>query len=319
MKKSLLNMSLTLALSAATISASVLPMYAYANDPGSTDTSNTDTSNIEDDKTSSDNYVVPGIGAGALAGTLIAGPVGLVIGGLIGGFVGSSQDDSSDMQSSVANNDELSADEQLNQSEDSSDNSSIENIKLAEEKADLASIQVAQLGSVTLPKNNDDIQHDEIMDIITGDLSLDIYFRSGSTDIEAFYPARLDAIANLINSMDQLEIQLDGYTDRRGNKEKNIQLANQRIENVRQQLIRAGVDENRIISQAHGEMKMVSSPGDLEAYTFDRKVVISFVRSDADSLHSMTSALSALENEVFIAAKSDTSEAPIVAETSIAF
>jgi len=196
---------------------------------------------------------------------------------------------------------------------------SSENIKLTEEKTYFSSIQVAQLGSVTLPKNNDDIQHEKIMDIITTDLSLDIYFRSGSTDIEAFYPARLDAVAKLIDNMDQLEIQLDGYTDRRGDKEKNIQLANQRIENVRQQLIRAGVNENRIISKAYGEMKMISSPGDLEAYTFDRKVVISFVRSDANSLHSMTSALSALESETLITADSDSNEAPVVAETSIAF
>lgn len=323
MKKSLLNMSLTLALSAVTVSTSLLPMQAYASEPNTTDTRN-----IKNDEASADNYMVPGIGAGALAGTLIAGPVGFVIGGLIGGFVGSSQDDDSNTQTSVANSDELSADEPLAQSDGISDNrgfdnrspnSSIENIKLAEEKTELTSIQVAQIGSVTLPNNDNNAQHDEIMDIITADLSLDIYFRSGSTDIETFYPARLDAVAKLINSMHQLEIQLDGYTDRRGNKEQNIQLANKRIETVRQQLIDAGVNQNRIISQAHGEMKMVSSPGDLEAYTFDRKVVISFVRSDADSLHSMTSALSELDSENLITDASDVNETPIVAEISIAF
>jgi sortase system peptidoglycan-associated protein len=309
MKKSLLNMSLTLALSAATVSAYIIPMQAYASELNTDDTRN-----IEQDKTTSDNYMVPGIGAGALTGTLIAGPVGFIIGALVGGFAGSSQEaDETNTQTSATTEETSSSDTQLVQS-----HPQMENKSAPEESTQSAGIQVAQLGTITLPETSIS-EHEEIMDIITADLSLDIYFRSGSTDIETFYPARLDAVAKLINSMDQLEIQLDGYTDRRGNKEKNIQLANQRIENVRKQLVHAGVNENRIISKAHGEMKMVSSPGDLEAYTFDRKVVISFVRSDADSLHSMTTALSALESENLITGESDSNEAPVVAETIIAF
>jgi len=119
--------------------------------------------------------------------------------------------------------------------------------------------------------------------------------------------------------MNQLEIHLDGYTDRRGNKEQNIKLANQRIENVRQQLITAGVEENRIVSKAYGEMKMVSQPGDLEAYTFDRKVVIRFKRSDANSIHTMTSTLSALDSEGDVATNNDVVERPIIADASITF
>jgi len=101
-----------------------------------------------------------------------------------------------------------------------------------------------------------------------------------------------------MNAMDKLELHLDGYSDRRGNKTKNIALANDRIEKVREQLINAGVDETRIISKAFGEMKMVSNAGDLEAYTFDRKVVIRFERSSANSIHAMTTALSASKTEV---------------------
>ena len=160
------------------------------------------------------------------------------------------------------------------------------------------SIQVAQLGAIE-PVIDDTVssQHDELLDILTADLSLDVYFRSGSTAIESFYPARLVAIADLINTMDDLDIHLDGYTDRRGDKSQNIALANERIENVRQQLIDAGVDENRIISKAFGEMKMVSAPGDLDGYTFDRKVVIRFQRMTVDSIHNMNNALSEMDAE----------------------
>ena len=147
-------------------------------------------------------------------------------------------------------------------------------------------------------ENSNIIHGENILDILTTDLSLDVYFRSGSTDIEAFYPARLAAIANLMETMPQLDLHLDGYTDRRGNKSQNIALANRRLTSVRQELIDSGVDANRIISKAFGEMKMVSQAGDLEAYTFDRKVVIRFERRSINSINAMTETLSETEKTI---------------------
>ena len=188
---------------------------------------------------------------------------------------------------------------------------------LAASTPELDSIQVAQIGSIdTVVNDSEKIQQDKLLDILTTDLSLDIYFRSGSTNIESFYPARLLAIADLMKNMQQLEIHLDGYTDRRGDKTKNIALANERITRVRQQLIDAGVNENRIVSKAFGEMKMVSAAGDLEAYTFDRKVVIHFKRSSADSIHNMTATLSAIEDK----SENETENlTPVVADAATRF
>jgi outer membrane protein OmpA-like peptidoglycan-associated protein len=183
-------------------------------------------------------------------------------------------------------------------------------------KVEQNSIQVARLGAIE-PVIDDRVsnQQDALLDILTADLSLDVYFRSGSTTIESFYPARLAAIADLINTMDDLEIHLEGYTDRRGDKSQNIALANERIENVRKQLVDAGVDDNRIISKAFGEMKMVSAPGDLDGYTFDRKVVIRFQRMTVDSIHNMNNALSEMDADD-AAAKSIS---PVVADAGNRF
>ena len=128
-----------------------------------------------------------------------------------------------------------------------------------------------------------------------------------------------------MNTMDKLELHLDGYSDRRGDKTKNIALANDRIKKVREQLIDAGVDENRIISKAFGEMKMVSKAGDLEAYTFDRKVVIRFERSGSDSIHAMTTALSAsktemeMENADAVSSTGNETTNPVVADATTRF
>lgn len=165
------------------------------------------------------------------------------------------------------------------------------------------------------------------MNILVSDLSLDVYFRSGSSDIEKFYPARLAAIADLVNTMDKLELHLDGYTDRRGDREENIALANERIEKVREQLIGAGVDENRIVSKAFGEAKMKSSAGNLEAYTFDRRVVIRFERARNTTSSTMAARRSIKDREDLATSGADenvndrTSDSisPIVADATSRF
>ena len=281
MKKSLLNIAVTMSFSSIIFSSSLLSTQAFAEDMALLNNNSNDGA--------TETYLYPGMGVGAASGALVAGPVGLLIGGLIGAIAGSNQDVSKqpELITAVVENDTAA--------------------EVAEKNTPPHGIQLAQLDTInTITESNIESTQNTLIDILTSDLSLDIYFRSGSTTIEAFYPARLSAIAELMNNIQTLEIHLDGYTDRRGDKTKNIALANDRIANVREQLIDAGVDENRIISKAFGEMKMVSAAGDLDAYTFDRKVVIRFERSTADSISSMTTALSEPEIQNTNAVVADT-------------
>ena len=286
MKKSLSNIAVTMALTSTIFSGSVLSTQAYADDL------NIAANNNSNDNTT-ENYMLPGMGAGAAAGAVVAGPVGFVVGGLIGAIVGVNQDVTTEPESIPALAENTIEEEPISDNaQNRSENNSL--TETTEQETTQHSIQVAQLGLMPVIADEAiESQQDRLMDILTTDLNLDIYFRSGSSNIESFYPARLAAIADLMKTMDKLELHLDGYSDRRGNKTKNIELANERIEKVREQLLNAGINENRIISKAFGEMKMVSSAGDLEGYTFDRKVVIRFERSSPDSIHAMTTALSA--------------------------
>lgn len=277
MKKSLINIALTMAFGSAIFSGTIMSAQAYAGDLSADNTTSNDTA--------TETYLYTGMGAGAASGALVAGPAGMLVGGLIGAIAGASQQVSP-------------TDEAITTAPATTTLSAATLSEPDDQPAHLPGIRLAQLGEIkTVVEQPIESQQETLLDILTADLSLDIYFRSGSTDIEAFYPARLAAIAELMNTMNDLEIHLDGYTDRRGDKTKNIALANKRIEKVREQLIDAGVNENRIVGKAFGEMKMVSKPGDLEAYTFDRKVVIRFQRMTADSISSMTTALSELKAE----------------------
>ena len=309
MKKSLLNIAVTTAFTCTVFSGSVLSTQAYAGDR-----------NIVDNNSSNDNttetYLYPGMGVGAATGALIAGPIGLLVGGAIGAIAGANQEVSPESEATT-----VLAKNTVEENSPVSDSGNLALAETAEQNTLQQGIQVAQLGSISsVVDNSIESKHDTLMDILTADLSLDIYFRSGSTNIEAFYPARLAAIADLMNTMDKLELHLDGYSDRRGDKTKNIALANERIEKVREQLINAGVEEKRIISKAFGEMKMVSSPGDLEGYTFDRKVEIRFERSSTDSMHAMTTALSATETEMGTTVSAGEEETnPVVADAITRF
>lgn len=224
-----------------------------------------------------------GIGVGAATGGLVAGPVGLIVGGIVGAFVGSNHEIADTDESSVVTSQNLYENNLQAESKLSAEETDF--ISVAEQDSQ---IHLAQSGPIAPVINVEDT----IVDVLIGDLSFDVYFRSGSTEIEDFYPARLKAVSQLLDEVDELEVHLDGYADRRGDKDKNIALSNERINSVRQALIDSGVDENRIISKAYGEMKMVSAAGDLEAYTFDRKVVIRFERASSDSLMTMNKALS---------------------------
>jgi len=288
MKKTLLNLAITLSISGAALST-----QAYAKDQLTADNTN---SNNETTET----YLYSGMSIGAATGTAIAGPAGFVVGGLIGAFVGSNQEISNEYEEPK---------QPINTAK--YDNNTANEVHAEIEDIVLSSVQIAQLGSASTIEDSNTTHHDNILDILTTDLSLDVYFRSGSTAIEAFYPARLTAIAKLMKNMDQLEIHLDGYTDRRGDQSQNITLANQRLTNVKQQLIHSGVDANRIISKAFGEKKMVSQVGDLEGYTFDRKVVIRFERSSVNSLHAMTEILSEITKKNAVE--------PVVAEVATRF
>jgi len=306
MNKSLVNIAVSVAITSAVLSATALSTHAYASEfiPVDDDNSNSKTT---------ETYMLPGMSAGAATGAVVAGPVGLLVGGIIGAVVGANNEVSKETDTPITN--DIASSLSLDESNKNTDHFAKSDIGDSE-----SSIQVAQLGPInTVIDEQSDNAQEELMNILVTDLSLDVYFRSGSTDIEKFYPARLSAIADLINTMDELELHLDGYTDRRGNQLQNISLANERVEKVRQQLVDAGVDNDRIVSKAFGEIKMVSDAGDLDAYTFDRKVVIRFERAGQDSIHAMTTALSDPESKQKTVSDTEQSLSPVVADVSNRF
>ena len=252
MKKQLISIAITTALLAATV------QHAYADDQQVTDSRHKQ-------------YI--GTGIGATAGALVAGPVGFLVGGLIGNLAAKH-----DAKTATEAQRALAA-EQLQSHASAQPVSS-----LAAEDEATETIVVAQAGEIETVINDDIVDHtSELKDILVEDMSLDVFFLSGSTTLETFYQSRLQAVSKLMQQLPDIDIHLEGYSDRRGDKDTNLVLSNQRLDSVRNELLQAGIDASRIHVSAYGELQFISTPGDLEAYTFDRRVVIRFQHSSAST------------------------------------
>lgn len=214
---------------------------------------------------------VTAISIGAVSGALLAGPAGLIVGGIVGAIAGR-QD--SETESEVQGVDHLAETESmLNEMlETSKQDDEIENVMVASASSEIPVIE----SEVTEAVN-------AVTEIISNDLSMDVYFKAGSVDVESFYTQQLSVLSNLLNEIPDLQLNLDGYSDRQGSEADNLQLSVARLESVREYFVNHGIDDSRINVHAYGEKNFVSSPGELETYMFDRRVVVSFKVSSQNS------------------------------------
>jgi outer membrane protein OmpA-like peptidoglycan-associated protein len=209
-----------------------------------------------------------GTGIGAVAGAIFAGPVGFVAGGLLGNLAG--------------RHDAVSIAEQENMTAlaEAPEPEAIKaHVVPATDDTAQNTIVIAQNGDIASVINEDLDNASNLKDILVSSLNMDVFFLSGSTSVETFYQPRLNTVAKFMQEMNDVDIHLDGYSDRRGDEVSNLALSSQRLASVRNALLQAGVDDSRIHVNARGEQQFNSKPGNLEAYTFDRRVVIRFEQS----------------------------------------
>ena len=75
--------------------------------------------------------------------------------------------------------------------------------------------------------------------------------------------AQLDKIIDVMITYPQIDVQLTFHSDSRGTESFNMQLSKHRAEEVKTYLTKAGIKEDRIITQFVGESKLLNDCGDL--------------------------------------------------------
>ena len=70
----------------------------------------------------------------------------------------------------------------------------------------------------------------------------------------------------------KLVIQLEGHTDNQGNPKMNMDLSQQRVDNVKKYLASKGVEKDRIKTKAFGGTKPILNANSNEARALNRRV-----------------------------------------------
>ena len=187
-----------------------------------------------------------GFGIGALVGGLVGGPIGALVGAAGGAFF-AEQD---------AGKDRTIADLEVKLDERES--------QLALLKSDFEQTQVAMTGDVQVPRQGPDTP-----------ISLPVYFRTNTAAIEASLRPHLVKLGAYLKTYPELEVRLEGYSDRRGSADHNLALSQRRVGAIRQILEDEGIAPDRIRAHAYGETRANAEAGDADAMVFDRAVIIS--------------------------------------------
>ena len=187
-----------------------------------------------------------GFGIGALVGGLIGGPIGALVGAAGGAFF-AEQDAGKDR---TIGDLEVKLDERDSQ--------------LATLKSEFEQTQVAMTGDVQILQRGTDTP-----------ISLPVYFRTDTAAIEESLRPHLAQLGAYLKAYPELEVRLEGYSDRRGGSDYNLALSQRRTGAIRKILEDEGIAPDRIREHAYGETRANAEPGNADAMVFDRTVIIS--------------------------------------------
>ena len=85
------------------------------------------------------------------------------------------------------------------------------------------------------------------------------------------YP-ELNSVAEMLHSNPKMVIQLEGHTDTRGDAKLNLKLSQQRVDAVRDYLLKRGVAKIRVKTKAFGGTMPLSKENTEEAHKLNRRV-----------------------------------------------
>jgi len=185
-----------------------------------------------------------GLATGAAVGAIVGGPIGAMVGLMIGGIVGDT----------------------------------VGTAKRGEKEAVVRADQLQQElidTRIALAKASERTGGDEMLDALAARLHADVMFRTNTAELDLDVQKKIESLGQTLAAHPQLEIQLHGFADPRGQSEKNLELSMLRASAVRDALINGGASPEQIRISAHGEDLTTAPKDDLEAYAWERRVSIS--------------------------------------------
>ena len=198
-----------------------------------------------------------GVGSGAVVGAIAGGPVGFLIGAAIGAKVGDT------LHKKNETIDELDVSLQKSRTD----------IRNLNANYDAANDELNRLQEIARP---------DLISMLEAGIAMDILFRTDESVLADTNGDRLAGLGRTVAGMSDVQVQLDGFADERGDETYNYQLSEQRVAFVREQLIAAGIHPSRIRTAAHGESP--AQDDSVDSYALERRVSLTLYIDDAHSV-----------------------------------
>lgn len=88
----------------------------------------------------------------------------------------------------------------------------------------------------------------------TVDYNLSVYYGINKAEITAKAKKNIESVVAKLNADPELKVEIRGYCDFPGSKDYNLKLSQKRVDLVKAELVKAGIDESRIATQAQGQL-----------------------------------------------------------------
>ncbi|TLU66832.1 sortase-associated OmpA-like protein PdsO [Thalassotalea litorea] len=124
-------------------------------------------------------------------------------------------------------------------------------------------------------------QHQQVLIDQAENFLMSLMFANGSSEVASQYQPQIVAMAALLKQNPDITINLSGYTDTLGSKDKNLALAEERVMAVKTMLLVNGVNEIQIQSEAIGEVRQGDSENAVPS-SFDRRVVMQLTATQTE-------------------------------------
>jgi len=108
-----------------------------------------------------------------------------------------------------------------------------------------------------------------------------LLFDTGSATLQPASQEQLTNIAEILKAYPQVKINIGGYTDNTGDPAANLQLSQQRADNVMAQLAQLGVDPSRMTAKGYGQDDAVADNSTEEGRQKNRRISLRVTEKQA--------------------------------------
>lgn len=186
-----------------------------------------------------------GVSSGAIIGAIAGGPVGFMIGASIGAKLGDTMHQKNETIEVLSGS-------------------------LEESQTDTRELNSDLVSTIRELERVRHVVRPGLIDMLEAGIAMDLLFRTDEYVLADTNGDRLASLAGTLASMPDVQLQLDGFADERGNSDYNQKLSEKRVTFVREQLVAAGIDPSRIRIAAHGEAP--AQDDSVDSYALERRV-----------------------------------------------